>query len=214
MSDLPEMEHHSEGLDIAIVGMAGRFPGANDLDQFWQNLCDGVESISFFSDEQLQAAGVEPSEFNSPNYVRAAPVLNDIELFDADFFGYSPLEAKTMDPQQRFLLECVWQALEHAGYDPAQHVEPIGVFAGARMSSYMLSLYTDPLLSQGQNLLLVLLGNDISSLSTRISYKLNLRGPSCAVQSGCSTSLVAVHLACQSLLFGECRLAIAAAVTI
>src|SRR5439155_7540230 len=97
MSDLPEMDHHSEGLDIAIVGMAGRFPGASDLDQFWQNLCDGDESISFFSDEELQQAGVDQSKFNSPNYVRAAPVLEDIEHFDADFFGYSPLEAKTMD---------------------------------------------------------------------------------------------------------------------
>ena len=214
MSDLLETNQDSAGLDIAIIGMAGRFPGAQNLDEFWRNLCDGVESIAFFTDEELKASGVEPSEFNAPAYVRAAPVLKDIELFDADFFGYSPLEAKTMDPQQRFLLECVWEALEHAGYDPEKHDEPIGVFAGARMSSYMVGLYTDPLLAQPQNMLLVLLGNDISSLSTRISYKLNLRGPSCAVQSGCSTSLVAIHLACQSLLFGECRMALAGAVTI
>ncbi|HLF24981.1 MAG TPA: SDR family NAD(P)-dependent oxidoreductase [Anaerolineae bacterium] len=214
MSERPEIEQPATGLDIAIVGMAGRFPGAQNLDAFWQNLCDGVESISFFTDEELKASGVDPAEFNLPQYVRAAPVLKDIEFFDADFFGYSPLEAKTMDPQQRFLLECVWEALEHAGYDPAKVEDPIGVFAGARLSSYMVGLYTDPVLAQPQNLLLVLLGNDISSLSTRISYKLNLRGPSCAVQSGCSTSLVAVHLACQSLLLGECRLAVAGAVTI
>ncbi|MCU0491961.1 MAG: SDR family NAD(P)-dependent oxidoreductase [Chloroflexaceae bacterium] len=214
MTDQVEQEEQPVGLDIAIVGMAGRFPGADNLDAFWRNLCDGVESISFFSDDELKAAGVPSTEFNAPNYVRAAPVLNNIDLFDADFFGYTPLEAKTMDPQQRFLLECMWEALEHAGYDPAQFDEPIGVFAGARMSSYVVGLYTDPVLAQPQNMLLVLLGNDISSLTTRISYKLNLRGPSTAVQSGCSTSLVAVHLACQSLLFGECRMALAGGVTI
>ena len=214
MSDLSNVDQPPAGFDIAIVGMAGRFPGAQNLDEFWHNLCAGVEATSFFTDEELLASGVDPAEFNAPNYVRAAPVLKDIELFDADFFGYSPLEAKTMDPQQRFILECVWEALEQAGYDPEKYEEPIGVFAGARMSSYLVSLYTDPLLSQPQNMLLVLLGNDISSLSTRISYKLNLRGPSCAVQSGCSTSLVAIHLACQSLLFGECRMALAGAVTI
>ncbi|HEX6290948.1 MAG TPA: SDR family NAD(P)-dependent oxidoreductase [Herpetosiphonaceae bacterium] len=214
MSDLRETEDQPVGLDIAIVGMAGRFPGARNLDEFWQNLRDGVESIAFFSDEALQESGVPAAEYTAPNYVRAAPVLNDIDLFDADFFGYSPLEATTMDPQQRLMLECVWEALEHAGYDPEKHAEPIGVFAGARMSSYVVGLYTDPVLAQPQNMLLVLLGNDISSLSTRISYKLNLRGPSTAVQSGCSTSLVAIHLACQSLLFGECRMAVAGGVTI
>ncbi|GAB4199316.1 MAG: hypothetical protein OHK0022_19440 [Roseiflexaceae bacterium] len=214
MSDLHDVDPQPSGLDIAIVGMAGRFPGADNLDQFWQNLRDGVESISFFSEEELKEAGVSSAEYRSRNYVPAAPVMNDIDLFDADFFGYTPLEAKTMDPQQRIMLECVWEALENAGYDPEKHTEPIGVFSGARMSSYVVGLYTDPVLAQPQNMLLVLLGNDINSLSTRISYKLNLRGPSTAVQSGCSTSLVAVHLACQSLLFGECRMAIAGGVTV
>ncbi|HEU4323397.1 MAG TPA: SDR family NAD(P)-dependent oxidoreductase [Roseiflexaceae bacterium] len=214
MSDLHDVDQQPSGLDIAIVGMAGRFPGANNLDQFWQNLRDGVESVSFFSEEELQEAGVSSAEYKSRNYVPAAPVMEDIDLFDADFFGYTPLEAKTMDPQQRIMLECVWEALENAGYAPEKHPEPIAVFSGARMSSYVVGLYTDPVLAQPQNMLLVLLGNDISSLSTRISYKLNLRGPSTAVQSGCSTSLVAVHLACQSLLFGECRMAIAGGVTV
>lgn len=214
MSEPRETDGQPAGLDIAIVGMAGRFPGAKNLDAFWRNLRDGIESITFLSDQELQESGVSAAEYNAPNYVRAAPVMDDIDLFDADFFGYSPLEAKTMDPQQRLMLECVWEALEHAGYDPATHDEPIGVFAGARMSSYVVGLYTDPVLAHPQNMLLVLLGNDISSLSTRISYKLNLRGPSTAVQSGCSTSLVAVHLACQSLLFGECRMAVAGGVTI
>ena len=214
MGDLPEVNNQPTGLDIAIVGMAGRFPGAKNLDEFWENLCNGVESISFLSDEELKAAGVTTAELSSPNYVRAAPVLQDIELFDADFFGYSPLEAKAMDPQQRFLLECVWEALEHAGYDPAKHREPIGVFVGARMSSYVVGLYADREFSQPQNMLLVLLGNDMSSLSTRLSYKLNLKGPSYAVQTGCSTSLVAVHLACQSLLSQECDMALAGGVTI
>src|SRR5215216_5346140 len=211
---LPENEQAVPSWDIAIIGMNGRFPGAPDLDTFWHNLRDGVESISSFSDEELLAACVSPAEFNHPNYVRAAPVLDDIELFDASFFGYAPLEATAMDPQQRVLLEAVWHALEAAGYDPLTFPDPIALFAGARLSAYMLNAYTDPLLAQPQNQLLVLLGNDSASLSTRISYKLNLRGPSSAVQSGCSTALVALHLACQSLLLGECRLAVAAGVTI
>ncbi|HEY0738301.1 MAG TPA: SDR family NAD(P)-dependent oxidoreductase [Herpetosiphonaceae bacterium] len=214
MSELHETDDQPLGIDIAIVGMAGRFPGANDIHQFWQNLRDGVESISFFSEEELQAAGVSAAQYNAPNYVPAAPTLTDIDQFDADFFGYSPLEAKTMDPQQRLILECCWEAMEHAGYDPDKHADPIGVFAGARMSSYMAGLYADPFVTQPQNMLLVLLGNDISALSTRISYKLNLRGPSTSVQTACSTSLVATHLACQSLLLGECRMSIAAGVTI
>ncbi len=214
MSDLRETDEQPAGFDIAIIGMAGRFPGATNLDAFWQNLRDGVESITVFTDEQLEAAGVPAAEYRSPNYVRAAPVMNDIDMFDADFFGYSPLEAKTMDPQQRLILECVWEALEHAGYVPEKVEEPVGVFAGARMSSYLVGLYTDPVIAQPQNMLLVMLGNDISSLTTRISYKLNLRGPSTAVQSGCSTALVSVHLACQSLLMGECRMAVAGGVTV
>ncbi|CAG0937721.1 phthiocerol/phenolphthiocerol synthesis type-I polyketide synthase D [Thermoflexales bacterium] len=214
VSNLPETNQPPTGLDIAIIGMAGRFPGSNNLDEFWQNLCKGAELISFFTEEELKASGVMPSEYKSPNYVPAAPVLSDIDLFDADFFGYSPLEAKAMDPQQRLLLECAWEALEHAGYVPEKHPEPIGSFVGARMSSYVVGLYADREFSQPQNMLLVLLGNDISSLSTRLSYKLNLTGPSYALQTGCSTSLVAVHVACQSLLAGECRLALAGGVTI
>ena len=214
MNEQPDNNNDSNTLDIAIVGMSGRFPGANNLDEFWQNLCNGVETISFFSDEELKASGVSPAEFEQPNYVRAGPVLNDIDLFDADFFGYSPLEAKAMDPQQRFLLEGVWEALEQAGYAPSKHPEPIGVFVGTRMSSYIVGLYANREFSQPQNQLLMLLGNDISSLSTRVSYKLNLQGPSYALHTGCSTSLVAVHVACQSLLMGECRLAVAGGVTI
>ncbi len=214
MNEQPDNNNASNTLDIAIVGMSGRFPGANNLDEFWQNLCNGVESISVFSEEELKASGVTQAEFEHPNYVRAGPVLNDIDLFDANFFGYSPLEAKAMDPQQRFLLEGVWDALEQAGYAPAKYPEPIGVFVGTRMSSYMVGLYANREFSQPQNQLLMLLGNDISSLSTRVSYKLNLQGPSYALHTGCSTSLVAVHVACQSLLMGECRMAVAGGVTI
>jgi len=118
VSDLPETHPSPTGWDIAIIGMAGRFPGSRNLDEFWQNLRDGKELISFFTEEELKAAGVSPSEYKSPHYVPAAPVLDDIELFDADFFGYSPLEAKAIDPQQRFLLECAWGHWNTRGTSP------------------------------------------------------------------------------------------------
>lgn len=198
--------------DIAIIGMAGRFPGANSVGEFWRNLCSGVESISFFSDEELKEAGVDPAVLNDPDYVKAAPVLDGPELFDASFFGYFPREAELMDPQHRLFLECAWEALEHAGYDADRYEGPIGVFAGASMSTYLLfsgllaDFFTEPLS--------VLIGNDKDFLTTRVSYKLNLRGPSVTVQTACSTSLVAVHMACQSLLNEECDMALAGGATI
>ena len=128
----------NNGLDIAIIGMAGRFPGAANVDEFWRNLKAGVESISFFSDEELLAAGVDPAVFNAPNYVKAGGVLEGIDLFDASFFGFTPREAEIMDPQQRLFLECAWEALESAGYDPEQYGGSIGVYAGAGMNGYLI----------------------------------------------------------------------------
>src|SRR5918911_1285691 len=130
--------------EIAIIGMAGRFPRARSVDQFWQNLRDGVESISFFSDEELEAAGVERSALSDPNYVKAGAVLDDLELFDASFFGFNPREAEIMDPQHRFFLECAWEALEAAGYDSETYPGRIGVYAGCSMSTYLLhNLYAN-----------------------------------------------------------------------
>jgi acyl transferase domain-containing protein/acyl carrier protein len=205
---------------IAIIGMAGRFPGARNVEQFRQNMENGVESVTFFSDEELLGQGVPPARLHDPNYVKAAPLLDDYDLFDAAFFEYSPREAELMDPQHRILLECAWEALENAGYAPRREAHrsspSIGVFAGSGglMSSYLLSeTHFNPRLI-GVTGSRAHIGNDKDYLSTRISYKLNLQGPSMTVQTACSTSLVAVHLACQSLLNGECDMAIAGGVSV
>ena len=200
--------------DIAIIGMARRFPGAKDIDQFWQNLRDGVESISFFNDEELAASGVDPALFGNPGYVKAKGVLDDVELFDAAFFGYSPREAEVLDPQQRIFLECAWEALENAGYDPERYKGAIGIYAGVSPSSYIFNLYSNPEILKSVGSLQTLIGNDKDFLPTRVSYKLNLKGPALAVQTACSTSLVAVHLACQSLLCGESDIALAGAAAV
>jgi acyl transferase domain-containing protein/aryl carrier-like protein len=200
---------------IAIVGMAGRFPRARNLDEFWRNLRDGVEAISVFTEEELRAAGVDAALLRDPGYVRANAFLEDAELFDASFFGINHREAEIMDPQHRIFLECAWEALENAGYSADSYAGRIGVYAGHGVTSYLLSnLYSNRqslwALSGAQSLL----GNDKDYLATRVSYKLNLSGPSLSVQTACSTSLVAVHLACQSLLNGECSMALAGGITI
>ncbi len=200
---------------IAVIGMSGRFPMAPNLEQFWSNLRDGVEAISFFSHEELAAAGVNPALLQNRNYVKARAVLEEIELFDAAFFGLSRREAEILDPQQRFFLECAWEALESAGYDSDRYEGRIGVYSGTTMSSYFLfNLHSNPALLETVGSLMVLAGNDKDFLSTRISYLLNLKGPSVTVQTACSTSLVAVHMACQSLFYGECDMALAGGVSI
>jgi len=206
--------HESNGSEIAIIGMAGRFPGANTLEQFWRNLRDGVESITFLTDDQLEPSSIDPITQSDPNYVRAASILDDIDLFDAAFFGIAPQEAALIDPQQRVFLECAWEALERAGYDPATYAGAIGVYAGARTNTYLLNLVANPDLFATLGSFQVGLGNDLAFLTTRVAYKLNLRGPSYAVQTACSTSLVAVHLACQSLLIDECQIALAGGIAI
>lgn len=201
---------------IAIVGMAGRFPGARDVDAFWRNLRDGVESIRVLSDAELRAAGVSAEELADPDYVKAAAVLEDIDKFDASFFGFSPRDAAIMDPQHRFFLECAWEAIENAGHTPENFPGPIGVFAGSGMNAYMVYnlLQNRRLLESAGMFLLRQTGNDKDVLATRVSYQFDLRGPSMSVQTACSTSLVAVHLACQSLLHAECDMALAGGVTI
>ncbi|MEM9903528.1 MAG: SDR family NAD(P)-dependent oxidoreductase, partial [Cyanobacteria bacterium P01_D01_bin.44] len=195
--------------------MAGRFPGAKSVNQFWQNLCNGVESISFFTDEELAATGIDAALLNDSSYVKAGPVLADIDLFDAQFFSFSAREAEVMDPQHRLFLECAWEALENAGYNPEADNGLTGVYAGGNFSSYLLNNLTsthDLLKSMvGET---VLLGNDKDYIATRVSYKLNLRGPSFNVSTACSTSLVAVHLACRGLLSYECDVALAGGVAI
>jgi acyl transferase domain-containing protein len=200
-------------LEIAIIGMSGRFPGAKNIDEFWQNLRDGIESISFFSEQELESLGINSTLLKAPNYVRAKAVLEDVDLFDASFFGFAPREANIMDPQQRLFLECAWEALEDAGYGSGTNAGSVGVFAGASLNTYLLlnpSLNLESTPSSFQTLT----SNDKDFLATRVSYKLNLKGPSITIQSACSTSLVAVHLACQSLLNGECDMALAGGVSI
>ncbi len=201
------------GLEIAIIGMVGRFPGARNVEQLWRNLRDGVESISWFSDEELAASGVPAAVYGDPRYVRGRPVLEAIEQFDAGFFGYSPREAQITDPQQRLFLECAWEALESAGYDPEAYRGLIGVYAGAGTSSYFINLYSNPEIIGALGPFQIDIANDKDYLTTRVSYKLNLQGPSVAVQTACSTSLVATHLACQGLLSGECDMALAGGVS-
>jgi acyl transferase domain-containing protein/surfactin synthase thioesterase subunit/acyl carrier protein len=200
---------------VAIIGMACRFPGAHSVGEFWSNLCRGVESIRFFSEAELREAGVDRAVLERPGYVRAAPILTDPDHFDAAFFGYSPREAELMDPQQRLFLEVAWEAFDDAGYHAESAPSVVGVFAGGGgvVTSYLFAHAAHPDLP-GQTASLPHLGNDKDFLSTRVSYKLNLTGPSLTVQTACSTSLVAVHLACQSLMSGECDMALGGAATV
>ena len=202
--------------DIAVVGMAGRFAGARNLDDYWRNLRDGVESLTRFTEEELLAAGVKPAQLRDPNYVPVGAVLPDMEMFDAAFFGFSPREAAIMDPQHRHFLECSWEALENAGHTPSGFEGSIGVFGGSGHNAYMpYNLLTNPQLVSSVGFFLIRhTGNDKDFLTTRVSYLLNLKGPSVNVQTACSTSLVAIHLGVQSLLNGECDMALAGGVTI
>ncbi|HYH46544.1 MAG TPA: amino acid adenylation domain-containing protein, partial [Thermoanaerobaculia bacterium] len=201
--------------DIAVVGLAGRFPGAAGIEDFWRNLRDGVEAVSFFSDEELAATGIPASLLADPRYVKARAVLEGADLFDAAFFDFSPREAEIMDPQQRVLLETAWEALENAGYDAHRYPGAVGVFCGAASATYLwnnLASHPDLLASMGT--FQVLIGNDRDHLATHISYKLDLRGPALNVQTACSTSLVAVASAVQSLQNYQCDMALAGGISI
>lgn len=201
--------------DIAIIGIAGRFPDAENIEQFWENLIGGHESVKFFSDEELKEQEVNAHLLRNPNYIKAASVLNDIEYFDADFFGYSHRDAETIDPQQRLFLELSWLSLENAGYDANKYKGKIGVFAGENWENYRWNnLYKNEDFLTSVNEYQILLGNDKDHLATRVSYKLNLNGPSVNIQTACSTSLVAVHHACKSLLSGESDMALAGGVSV
>ena len=211
MSFEPETGNEYEGLpEVAVIGMAGRFPGADDLEAFWRILRDGVEAVRHYSADELRAAGVPGEDLADPAYVRAFGSLNDVEHFDAGFFGYSPREAEALEPSHRIFLECCWEALENAGVDPARVEGGVGVFAGAGTPYYAQEHVRgnrETADSLGEFQLMVGSGKDF--LATRAAYKLDLRGPAISVQTGCSTSLVAVHVAAQALLHGECDLALA-----
>ncbi|WP_208012513.1 non-ribosomal peptide synthetase/type I polyketide synthase [Cellulomonas shaoxiangyii] len=201
--------------DIAVIGLAGRFPGARDVDALWRNLRDGVDAVTRFDDDDLRAAGVADATRDDPRYVPVWGRLDDADLFDAAHFGYSAREATLLDPQQRVLLEVAWHALEDAGHAPGAFHGRVGVYAGASVSTYLLgTLLRGRGLPPGADGLELLVANDKDYLASRISYKLGLTGPAVCVQSACSTSLLAVHLACQALLDDECDMALAGGVTV
>ncbi|HEY9856590.1 MAG TPA: amino acid adenylation domain-containing protein [Stenomitos sp.] len=200
---------------IAIIGMAGRFPGADNLFAFWDNLRNGVESITHYTADELIAAGVDPALVADPNYVKAKGAIGKVDAFDATFFGVSPREAELMDPQHRVFLECAWEAMERAGYDSLRYPGRIGVFGGASMNTYLVTnLISHMTLVASTDTLQASLGNDKDPLTSRVAYKLGLRGPSITIQSASSTSLVAVHVACEALLAGTCEMALAGGVSI
>jgi acyl transferase domain-containing protein len=201
---------------IAIVGMSCRFANVRTLEEYWTLLSEGREAGEEYSEDQLLAAGVSPALLRNPNYVRSGKPLSDMECFDAGLFGLSPRDASIMDPQHRHFLECSWEALENAGHTPKGFRGVIGVFAGSGHNAYMpYNLLTNSRLVEDTGLFLLRhTSNDKDFLSTRLSYLLDLRGPSINVQTACSTSLVATHMAVQSLLGGECDMAIAGAATI
>jgi acyl transferase domain-containing protein/thioesterase domain-containing protein len=208
----PELEPGS----VAIVGMAGRFPAARSVPELWSLLCDGREATQWLTQDELRAAGVREADLGNPDYVRASLVLPDMEMFDAEFFGFSKRDAAILDPQHRHFLECAWEALEDAGHVPEAFPGAIGVFGGCGMQAYLpYNLLTNPQLLDSVGLFLLRhTGNDKDFLCSRVSYALNLKGPSISVQTACSTSLVAVHIAAQSLLSGECDMALAGGVSI
>ena len=205
-----------EASSIAIVGMSGRFPGAPNVATFWENIRKGRETIRVFTEEELLAAGERPELLRDPAYVKACGYLDDIDKFDAAFFGISPRDAAVFDPQHRLFLECASEAFEDAGYVGAKIGGPVAVFAASGASEYFTyNLVTnEEVLRSIGAWLLRHTGNDPNFLATRVSYELDLVGPSMNVQTACSSSIVAVHLACQSLLNGECDVALAGASTI
>jgi amino acid adenylation domain-containing protein len=202
--------------DVAIIGMAARLPGATNVHEFWANVRDGVESIRRLSREELLAAGVSARDIDDPDYVPVCPVLDGVGDFDAGFFGFSPRDAAVMDPAHRLFLELAWEAMEDAGHTALPSDGPVGVFAGSGASYYLMDNVRrnrDLMRSMGE-FLVRHTNNDMNFLATRVSYEMDLRGPGVNVQTACSTALVAVHMACESIRRGECRMAIAGASTV
>jgi phthiocerol/phenolphthiocerol synthesis type-I polyketide synthase E len=202
------------GAEIAIVGMACRFPGARNVEEYWRNLVAGVESITYFTPEDLAAVGEDPSIIAHPDYVLVGRTIEEIDMFDAAFFGYGAREAEILDPQQRLYTECIYEALEHAGYDTDRYAGLISTYGGCRMPTYLLNLYRNPGVIAAVGDFNAQLSNDKDYVATRAAYKLNLGGASVTVQTACSTALVALHFACQSLLAGESDMAVAGAVMV
>ncbi|MCU0287837.1 MAG: type I polyketide synthase, partial [Acidobacteria bacterium] len=209
------MKNTQTGFEIAVIGMAGRFPGAKNIAEFWNNLKNGVESITFLSDNELDRCGVDLELRRDPHFVKArGGVLENKDAFDASFFGYSPLEAEVMDPQIRILHECAWEALENAGCNPEMYKGLIGIYCGASANIGWLakSILSGKSEEIGPFEASQLMDKDF--ISTRLAYKFNLKGPAVFVQTACSTSLAAIHMACRALLMSECDMALAGGVLV
>lgn len=199
--------------DIAVIGLSCKFPGAENIDKFWDNILSGKETISQFNDEELLKSGISQELLDNPNYKKAKGFLENIEYFDARFFNYSDQEANMMDPQIRILHQCAWGALEDAGYDSFDYEGKIGLFAGSSTNILWIKQWIknqEDHLDVFETITL----NEKDFLTTRLSYKLNLKGPSINIQTACSTSLVAIHQAVQSLINGESDMAIAGGVSV
>ena len=203
------------GFEIAVIGVAGRFPGAPDIDTLWHNLEQGVESIRFLSLDELERHGRSAEALRGKSFVPAHGVLDDFDRFDAEFFGFRAAEAEVLDPQHRIFLEVAWEALENAGYDPTRYRGLIGVFAGSSADHYLYENVRRNAAAMGRvGAFQASYSNLMDHLATRVSYKLDLLGPSFTIQSACSTSLVAAHVACQQLLVGACDIALAGGVSL
>jgi phthiocerol/phenolphthiocerol synthesis type-I polyketide synthase E len=197
--------------DIAIIGMTGRFPGGGGVDQLWHNLEIGKDCITHFTDDELLQAGVPRHLVKHPHYVKAAPLLADYDRFDAELFNFAPREAALIDPQRRIFLECAWEAMELAGYSTRAERLRTAVFAGSALNTYLMFGLLEEL---RDNFIPTLIANDKDFLATRVSHRLNLTGPSATIQTASSTSLVAIHFACASLINGEADLALAGGVAV
>ncbi|MCU0289245.1 MAG: SDR family NAD(P)-dependent oxidoreductase, partial [Acidobacteria bacterium] len=200
--------------DIAVIGMAGRFPGAANIHEFWHNLKNSIHAISFFSDSELAESGIDPELLQTPNYVKAAGILEDKDRFDAAFFNYTHGEARVMDPQMRIFHECAWQALEDAAYNPTEYELPVGLYAGAGDNvEWKIRVH----LSAGEHVMGAFEIDQLTDsrfIPARVSYKLNLKGPALYIHTACSTSMAAIHTAYHALLAGECAMALAGGVSI
>lgn len=200
--------------EVAIIGMAGRFPKAKNIEEYWNNLMEGKECVTFFSEEELRETGIDDLTLHDSSYVKARPYIEDIECFDAEFFKVNSREATIMDPQHRLFMQVAWESLEDAGYIPTNYDGKIGIFAGCDTNTYLLNnvILSEPDIVREDPLAIKM--EDKDYLCTRTAYRLNLTGPSVMTQSACSSATIAVHLASESILSGECDMALAGAVSL
>jgi acyl transferase domain-containing protein/acyl carrier protein len=205
----------NQGEHIAIIGMTGRFPGAKNTEKFWQNLRDGVESITFFTADQLAESNLDKNLLSNTRYVGADGVIDDMDMFDAEFFSIPPREAELLDPQHRLFLECAWELMEQAGYDSESYPGRVAVYGSANLSTYLIrNVMSNPDTRETASSFQTMLANDKDFVATRVSYKMNLKGPSLSVATLCSSGALAVHLGCQALLNYQTDLALSGAVSL